>query len=189
MRKGLLVVISAPSGAGKSTLCRRLLRRRKNLVFSVSATTRHPRPGERDGKDYFFVSEAAFRAMRKRGDLVEWARVNDQYYGTTKGFLEQMRARGKDVLLDVDVQGALAVKKRFPDALLIFISAPRFSDLERRLRHRSSENEREIRVRLATARKELRLAHRYDYQVINARIPKALKRLEEILDTESCKRI
>jgi guanylate kinase len=187
--RGLLVVVSAPSGAGKSTLCRMLLKRRKNLVFSISATTRPPRPGEKDGKDYFFVSEAAFHAMRRRRELVEWAKVHDQYYyGTPKSFLERHLSQGKDVLLDVDVQGALAVKRCYPEAVLIFIRTPRFSDLERRLRHRSSESEKEIRRRLATARKELRLAPRYDYQVINDRLPRALKRLQQILNLETDKR-
>src|SRR5579863_6841060 len=141
-RRGLLVVISAGSGAGKSTLCRLLLKRRKNLVFSISATTRMPRPGEKEGRDYFFVTEAAFKAMRARGELAEWARVHGQdYYGTPRAYLEKMRARGKDVLLDIDVQGALQVKKRFPEAILIFITTPTFAELERRLRFRSSETE------------------------------------------------
>jgi guanylate kinase len=182
-----LVVVSAPSGAGKSTLCRRLLKRRKNLKFSISATTRLPRPGEKDGREYFFASEAAFRAMRKRQELIEWAQVHDHFYGTPKANLERLRAAGKDVLLDLDVQGALAVKKRFPEAVLIFINAPKFSDLERRLRHRSSETEAEIRRRLRTARNELRFAHRYDYRVVNDRVPRALKELETILNAESKK--
>jgi len=186
-KKGLLVVVSAASGAGKSTLCRRLMRHRKNLIFSVSVTTRLPRPGEKDGEDYFFVSEAAFQAMRGRKELVEWAKVHDHFYGTPKHFLDRMRAQGKDVLLDLDVQGALAVKKHFPEAVLIFIRTPKFSDLERRLRSRSSETEAEIRRRLQTARRELRFAHRYDYQVINDEIPKAEKRLDKILKIETNK--
>ncbi|OGR89919.1 MAG: guanylate kinase [Elusimicrobia bacterium RIFCSPLOWO2_01_FULL_59_12] len=185
MRKGLLVVVSAASGAGKSTLCRLLLQRRKNLKFSVSATTRLPRPGEKDGREYFFLSDAAFRAMRARGDLVEWARVHDHLYGTPKAFLSLMRARGKDVLLDLDVQGALAVKRRYPEAVLIFVRTPRFADLKKRLRSRLSETETQIRRRLKTARKELRLARRYDYQVINDRVPRALKQLDAILKTEA----
>src|SRR4051812_12844059 len=130
-RRGLLIVVSAPSGAGKSTLCRRLLRNRRSLVFSVSVTTRLPRPGEVDGKDYFFLSEAAFRAMRARRELVEWAPVHDHFYGTPRAFLEESLKKGKDVLLDLDVQGALAVKRRFPEAILIFIRTPKFSDLEK----------------------------------------------------------
>jgi guanylate kinase len=183
-KRGLLIVISAASGAGKSTLCRLLLKRRKNLKFSISATTRMPRPGEKDGREYFFVSEAAFKAMRSRQELVEWAWVHGQMYGTPKFFLEQMRNRGYDVLLDLDVQGALTVKKLYPEAVLIFIRTPRFADLERRLRNRSSETEVQIRRRLKTARKELRLVDRYDYEVINDKVPLAMKQLEKILDTE-----
>ncbi len=186
-RHGLLVVLSAGSGAGKSTLCRLLLKRRKNLLFSISVTTRHPRPGEKDGRDYFFVSEAAFEAMRRRGDLVEWATVHGQRYGTPRHSLEQMRAAGRDVLLDIDVQGAMQVKKRYPDAVLIFITTPQFADLEKRLRTRSSESEAQIRRRLADAKRELRFLHRYDYNVVNDRLQLALKRLEAILDAESTK--
>ena len=187
-RRGLLVVVSAGSGAGKSTLCRRLLKRRKNLAFSISVTTRLPRRGEKEGKDYFFVTEAAFQAMRKRRELVEWAKVHGQdYYGTPLAYLEKMRNRGKDVLLDIDVQGALQVKRRFPDAVLIFITTPTFADLERRLRSRSSESEAQIRRRLSDARHELEFLDQYDYNVVNDRIPLALKRLEAILTAESLK--
>ncbi len=185
-RKGLLIVISAGSGAGKSTLCRTLLKRRKNLVFSISATTRMPRPGEKEARDYFFVTEAAFKAMRQRGELAEWACVHTQHsYGTPRIYLERMLNQGKDVLLDIDVQGALQVKKRFPQAILIFITTPTFADLERRLRARSSETEAQIRTRLDDAKRELEFLPEYNYNVVNDRIPLALKRLEAILDAES----
>ncbi|MFA5976474.1 MAG: guanylate kinase [Elusimicrobiota bacterium] len=184
-RHGLLVVVSSGSGAGKTTLCRNLLLRRKNLVFSISATTRSPRPGERDGREYFFVSEAAFRAMRKRGELLEWADVHGQFYGTPKAFIDRMCRAGRDVLLDIDVQGALQVKRRFPEAVLIFITTATFQELGRRLRSRHSENAGEIRRRLADARRELIFLDRYDYEVVNDRIPQAVKRLETILEAES----
>ena len=187
-RQGLLIVVSAGSGAGKSTLCRLLLKRRKNLVFSISDTTRMPRPGEKDGKDYFFVSEAAFKAMRRRRELVEWANVHGHTsYGTPRAYVDRMRERGNDVLLDIDVQGALQVKRRYPEAVLIFITTPTFRDLERRLRARSSETDTQIRRRLADARRELKFLGHYDYNVVNDRIPLALKRLEAILDAESLK--
>ena len=187
-RKGLLIVVSAGSVAGKSTLCRLLLKRRRSLVFSISATTRLPRPGEKEGKDYFFVTEAAFKSMRRRGELAEWATVHGQHsYGTPRAYLDRMRAQGRDVLLDIDVQGALQVKRRYPEAVLIFITTPTFEDLGRRLRSRSSETEGQIRRRLADARRELKYLPHYDYNVVNDRIPLALKRLEAILDAESLK--
>jgi guanylate kinase len=184
-RKGSLIVVSAASGAGKSTLCKLLREKRRNLVFSVSVTTRSPRPGERDGHDYFFMSEAAFKDMRSQGQLVEWAEVHGQFYGTPRAFLEQTRNSGKDVLLDIDVQGAMQVKRLFPEAVLIFITTPTFQDLERRLRARSSESDAQIAHRLADARRELRFLPKYDYEVVNDRVPAALKRLQAILTAES----
>jgi guanylate kinase len=184
-RRGLLLVISAASGAGKSTLCRRLLRCRRDLQFSVSVTTRMPRPGEVDGKDYFFVSEAAFHAMRRRGDLLEWAVVHGHHYGTPRGFLNRTLHSGRNVLLDIDVQGAMQVKRRFPEAVLVFITTPSFNDLEKRLRGRRSESEAQIRRRLADARRELKSLPRYDYHVVNDRIADACKRLDAILTAEA----
>jgi guanylate kinase len=148
-------------------------------------TTRQPRPGERDGHDYFFVSEPAFKDMRTQGQLVEWAEVHGQFYGTPKVFLEKMRNAGKDVLLDIDVQGAMQVKRLFPEAVLIFITTPTFEDLERRLRARSSESEVQIAHRLADARRELRFLPMYYYEVVNDRIPAAVRRLDAILTAES----
>src|SRR5262249_34949541 len=140
------------------------------------------------GRDYFFVTEAAFQAMKKRGDLVEWAKVHGQdYYGTPRTYVEKMRGAAKDVLLDIDVQGAMQVKRRFPEAILIFITTPTFSEMERRLRSRSSETEGQIRQRLADAREELKYLGHYDYNVVNDRLPLALKRLDAILEAESLK--
>jgi guanylate kinase len=184
-RHGSLIVVSAGSGAGKSTLCVKLLRRRKNLKFSISATTRLPRPGERDGREYFFVTEAAFKAMRSRNELAEWANVHGNFYGTPRPFVERTLASGLDVLLDIDVQGALAVKKLFPQAVLIFITAPSFQEMERRLRARSSEREADIQRRLADAQRELKLLSRYDYHVVNDRVTQAVHRLAAILDAEA----
>jgi guanylate kinase len=183
--RGLLIVLSAASGAGKSTLCHRLLKCRPDVMFSVSVTTRMPRSGERDGRDYFFVSEAAFHAMRRRGDLLEWAKVHDHYYGTPRGFLDKTLRSGRTMLLDIDVQGAMQVKKRFPEAVLVFITTPSFNDLERRLRGRRSESEAQIRRRLADARRELKHLPRYDYHLVNDRVPDACERLNAILTAEA----
>jgi guanylate kinase len=185
IRPGSLIVISAGSGAGKSTLSQQLLRRRKNLRFSISATTRLPRPGEKDGRDYFFLTEAAFKAMRARNELLEWAKVHDYFYGTPRPFVERTLAAGHDVILDVDVQGALTIKKLFPQAVLIFITAPTFKEMERRLRARSSENEAAIQTRLADARHELKFLSHYDYHVVNDRVPHAVQGLDAILTAES----
>jgi guanylate kinase len=184
-RSGSLIVISAGSGAGKSTLSQQLLRRRKNLRFSISATTRLPRPGEKDGHDYFFLTEAAFKAMRKRNDLLEWASVHDYFYGTPRPFVERTLAAGHDVILDIDVQGALTIKKLFPRAVLIFITAPTFAEMERRLRARSSETETAIQMRLADAQHELKFLSHYDYHVVNDRVPHAVQCLDAILTAES----
>jgi len=186
--KGRLFVVSAPSGAGKSTLCRQLVSRNKNLIFSISVTTRHPRPGEKDGKEYFFVSDAAFEAMRKRNEFLEYADVHGYYYGTPRHFVEEKRKAGIDVLLDIDVQGALAVKKMCPDAILIFITTPTFKELERRLRARLSETESDIQRRLADAREELRFMDRYEHHVVNDQVPEALKQLETIVLSESIRK-
>jgi len=179
------MVISAGSGVGKSTLSRKLMKRRRNLKFSISVTTRQPRPGEKDGREYFFITEAAFKAMIARRDLVEWAKVHQHYYGTPRSFMEKHLAAGHDVILDIDVQGGLHVKKMFPDAMLIFITAPSFEEMERRLRARLSETEHDIQCRLADARRELKMLPRYDYHVVNDHVPTAVKRLAAILDAQS----
>jgi guanylate kinase len=164
-----------------------LVKKRRSLAFSTSVTTRLPRPGERDGKDYFFVTDAAFQAMRKRSELVEWAKVHDHFYGTPRGFLEHMHRQGKDLLLDIDVQGAIAVKKHFPDAVLIFITTPTFADLEKRLRARCSESEAQIQRRLTNARRELAFIPRYDYLVVNKELSGAVRDLDSIFTAETLK--
>jgi len=184
-RRGSLIVVSAGSGAGKSTLCQELVRRRKNLKFSISVTTRQPRPGEKEGYDYFFVTDAAFKAMRARKELIEWANVHGYFYGTPRPFVERALSHGQDILLDIDVQGALHVKKIFPEAVLVFITAPSFEEMEKRLRARSSETERDIQTRLADARRELKSLPKYDYHVVNDRIPNAVRRLEAIVIAQS----
>jgi len=181
---GLLIIISAPSGTGKSTLCRKLISRLPEACYSVSVTTRNPRRGEVEEKDYFFVSESEFKDKIKRGELAEWALVYGHYYGTPKDFLERNLAKGKNVILDIDVRGAMKLKKEYPQAVFIFLAPPSFSELERRLKGRGRNNEATIRKRLTNARWEIGLIGSYDYLVINDRLVDALEQLKNIVMAE-----
>jgi len=185
--KGLLIVISAPSGTGKTTLAHMLLKEFPNMEFSVSYTTRKPRPGEVNGKDYFFVDRKTFEKMVEEGDFLEWAEVYGNLYGTSKTQVLKALHEGKDVLLDIDTQGALQVKKNFPEAVLIFILPPSLKELERRLRSRGTDDEETIEKRLKIARKEIERAPLYDYIVINDFLEKAFKQLKSIVTAEKCR--
>jgi len=153
-RRGTLFVVSAPSGAGKTTLCREARLVIPDLAYSVSATTRAPRPGEVNGVDFRFISEREFRSMLERNELAEWATVHGNLYGTPSKPLEAALATGKDVLLDIDTQGAAQLRQRYREAVLIFIVAPSMAELEQRLRERGADAERDIARRLARAREE-----------------------------------
>jgi guanylate kinase len=183
-KSGLLIIISAPSGAGKSTLCRKLIEELPNACYSVSVTTRSPRRGEVEGKDYFFVSKKEFRQKVKRGELAEWALVHGHYYGTPKDFLERNMVKGKDVILDIDVRGTMRLKKRYPEAVFIFLAPPSFSELEKRLRGRGRNNETTIKKRLANARWEIERIGSYDYLVVNDQLANALRELKCIVVAE-----
>ena len=186
-RRGTLFVVSAPSGAGKTTLCREVRQRLTDLAYSVSVTTRPPRPGEMDGVDFRFVGVPEFRAMRDRGELAEWATVHGNFYGTRARSLDDALAVGRDVLLDIDTQGAAQLRDRYPDAVLIFILAPSVKDLEQRLRERRSDAEVEIERRLVRAREEIVLWRRYDYLIVNRDVKEALVELESIIMAERCR--
>ena len=181
-RRGRLFILSAPSGCGKTTVEKRLLRAKRNLKISVSATTRPPRRGERDGKDYFFISEAVFRKRRRDGAFLEWARTFGHYYATPKGFVEGVRRGGKDVLLSIDVKGAAQVKKRRPETIAIFLMPPSIAELKKRLIKRGTESGAEKRKRLKVARMEMARSRMYDYIVVNDTIPSALRQLKEIIE-------
>jgi guanylate kinase len=187
-RRGILFVISAPSGAGKTTLCRRLLRGDPRLQFSVSHTTRPRRPGERHGRDYWFVGAAEFDRLRRRGEFVEWAIVNGITYGTSARMLRRAAARGRDLVLDIDTQGAANIRRRFPDAVLIFILPPGPVALRRRLAGRGTEGAVMLARRLRLARREVGRAGRYDYLVVNERVGDALRDLRAIVAAERCRR-
>lgn len=183
-RRGSLFVVSAPSGAGKTTLCREARLRLPDLAYSVSYTTRAPRPGEIESVDFCFVSEAAFRRLRDRGEFAEWATVHGNLYGTRASVLEEALRGGHDILLDIDTQGAAQLRLRYPEAVLVFIVAPSMAELEQRLRERRSDVDREIARRLARAREEIALWRQYDYLVVNRELKDAADQLTAIVAAE-----
>ncbi len=186
MERGDLFVISAPSGTGKSTLCHRLMEETPNVGFSVSHTTRPPRRGEVDGVDYYFISEEEFMNMVDQGGFLEWAKVHDNLYGTSRASVMSMIEAGQDVLLDIDVQGAMQVRKAIPEAILIFILPPSLEILEQRLRNRGTDSEETIRLRLKNARSEMATAHRYDYIIVNDDLIRAVGDLQSIVLARRC---
>ena len=179
-------MLSGPSGVGKSTLCQKLLSSVPGLEFSVSFTTRPPRPGERDGVDYHFVSESGFRRLRSQRRFLEWARVDGQFYGTSKDQAAQALQRGADILLDIDTQGAEQVQKRFRDAVLIFVLPPGPASL--RARHRRRGTDPRVRERrLKLAHQEVLGSKRYDYLVFNDRLETAFQDVKAIILAERCR--
>ncbi len=186
-RRGSLFVVSAPSGAGKTTLCREMRQRLNDLAYSVSVTTRPPRPGEIDGTDFHFVGEPQFRAMLAGGEMAEWATVHGNLYGTPASPLEAALREGRDVLLDIDTQGAAQLRARYPEAVLIFIVAPSMADLEQRLRERRSDAGSAIATRLERARLEVPLWRRYDYLIVNRDVKEAVEQLASIIQAERCR--
>ena len=182
-----VVVVSAPSGAGKSTVLTRVLDAMPGLRFSVSHTTRGPRPGERDGVEYHFVDRAAFERLRGERRLLEWAEVHGNLYGTDTAELERARAEGVDLLLDVDVQGAAQVREKMPHAVTVFILPPSYEVLERRLRGRGQDDEPTIRRRLAAAGRELDAWVRYDYAIVNEDLDACVGALESIVQAARCR--
>jgi guanylate kinase len=182
-------IISAPSGSGKSTLVHRLLAAEPNLVFSISYTTRLPRPQEKDGIDYKFISREDFEARVAKDEFLEHADVFGNYYGTHSGALDRARSEGKDLLLDIDVQGARQLKARLPEAVTIFVLPPSREILEQRLRARSQDSEAVIQRRLKGAAEEVRNYKQYDYLLINREIDRSVARLESIVEAERMRRM
>ncbi|HAL31056.1 MAG TPA: guanylate kinase [Coriobacteriia bacterium] len=183
MQPGSLFIISGPSGAGKGTLVDRLVARVPRLWVSVSATTRLPRPGEVDGVDYVFLTPGEFERRVEAGEFLEWAEVHGNRYGTLRSTVEERLAEGVDVILEIDPQGAFQVKEQMPESVLVFITAPSLSELERRIRHRGAETDEQVRTRLETAERELRLVGTYDHVVENDDVVMATERLAGIVES------
>ncbi len=187
MDPGLLFVLSGPSGVGKGTICERLCIYRPSLEISLSLTTRSPRPGERHGRDYYFTTPERFKKLVSEGAFLEWAQVYSHFYGTLKGEAEESLARGKDLLLEIDIQGALQVKRRIAGAVLIFLAPPSAEALCARITGRATEDEVRARERLEAARHELAAYRHYDYLVVNDCVEEAAVQVNAIIEAEKCK--
>lgn len=184
-KKGILAVVSGFSGAGKGTLMKELLKRyEKQYALSISATTRQPRTGEEHGREYFFVSAADFEAMIEKEALIEYACYVGNYYGTPRSYVEEQMAAGKDVILEIEIQGALKVKEKFPETLLLFVTPPDAKELERRLRGRGTETDEVIRDRLKRAAEEAEYMHRYDYLLINDDLGTCVREMHELIQSQ-----
>jgi len=180
----LLIVVSAPSGAGKTSFCEWVVRAVPNVAYSVSHTTRPPRPQEVEGRDYFFVDGVRFRAMAERGEFAEWAEVHGHLYGTSRAQLAAHSAAGNDVILDIDTRGASILRESVPDGVFVFIVPPSWALLEARLRRRHTDAEEDIRRRLARGREEVRHYSEYQYVVVNDDFARAAEELKAIILAE-----
>ena len=187
MTKGKCFIISGPSGVGKSTVLHALMEKRKNVYFSVSATTRDPRPGEEDGVHYHFLDVDTFCQGIANDEFLEYAEVVGNFYGTPRRFVDEAMERGEDVILDIEVQGAIQVTSKRPDAVRIFIAPPSWAELERRLTDRGTDSPDKIQKRLLRAKVEFQTAHTYDYFVINNTVEEAVEELNAIMTAEHCK--
>ncbi len=186
-KRGNLYIISGPSGAGKSTVISVVMAHQHNVHFSVSATTRKPRPGEKDGMDYYFVSREKFAAMLDNGELLEFAQYVDNFYGTPRAPIEAHLEAGDDIILDIEVQGARQVKTAMPEAVAILVVPPDFDTLERRLRERGTDSESVILSRLETAKRDYQYAEVYDYIVVNDEVDHAAGEISAIMVAEKCR--
>lgn len=185
---GLLLVLSGPSGVGKGTVCKALRERMADIVYSVSATTRPPRAGEVDGVNYFFKSKEEFKQMIEEDQLLEWAEYVGNYYGTPRRFVEETLGSGRDVILEIEVQGALQVKQKFPQGIFLFLAPPDLTELQNRIVGRGTETEETIRNRMAMAKAEIELMDNYDYVVVNDVIDTACEKINAIITAEHLKK-
>lgn len=185
--KGLLIVVSGPSGAGKDTICQKLIKENSNIWMSVSMTTRKPRPLEKDGVDYFFVSSEEFENKISNGTFLEYASYNDNYYGTPKDKVEEKLNEGKDVILVIDINGAVNIKKIIPSALFIFIMPPDMETLKNRLIGRKTESKDKVVQRFITAYNEVNNYKKYNYVVVNDKVEDAVNKVKSIIQSEKCR--
>ncbi|MCD6586276.1 MAG: guanylate kinase [Desulfobacteraceae bacterium] len=178
---GNIFIISAPSGAGKTTLCNAILKKFPNLQYSISHTTRKPRTNESDGVDYFFITSDEFKQNIENGTWAEWAQVHDHFYGTSAQFIDRHLSEGKDILLDIDVNGARQILRRYPDSVTIFIMPPTFETLSQRLKHRGTDSDEIIAKRLKNAKTEIAQKDFYKHIVVNDSLPEAVEMLSAII--------
>ena len=185
--RGLLIVVSGASGTGKGTVCKKLFRALTNVHYSISATTRQPRQGEVDGREYYFISEDDFKQWIADGKFLEFAEVYGNFYGTPLTKIEERLSRGEDVLLEIDVQGALNVKRKCPDGVYIFLLPPSLDELKRRIEGRGTETPDSLKRRLKNAVAEIQVGREYDYVVVNDTVDEAVAQIEAILVAERCR--
>lgn len=187
MERGLLIVVSGASGTGKGTVCKKILDDLPQVAYSISATTRTPRPGEVDGKEYYFLSRDEFTAWIDGGKFLEFAEVYGNFYGTPLNKIEERLNRGEDILLEIDVQGALNVKRKCPDGVYIFLLPPSLEELKRRIEGRGTETPESLRRRLANAVAEIQIGREYTYVVVNDSVDRAAAQIEAIIAAEKCR--
>ncbi|HIY19816.1 MAG TPA: guanylate kinase [Candidatus Blautia avistercoris] len=187
MNKGVLAVVSGFSGSGKGTLMKALTSQYDNYALSVSATTRKPRPNEKEGREYFFKTREEFEKMISRDELIEYAQYVQNYYGTPKAYVQEQMEKGKDVILEIEIQGALEVKEKYPEAVLIFVTPPSAEELKRRLTERGTESEEVIESRLNRAYEEASYMKQYDYLLINDDLQECVENMHQMIAKEHCK--
>ncbi|MBE0450056.1 MAG: guanylate kinase [Clostridia bacterium] len=185
--KGLLIIVSGPSGAGKGTICKELIQRDESIVVSVSATTRAPRHAEVDGKSYHFITKQMFESMIENGGFLEYAEVYDNYYGTPKDFVIEKITNGENVLLEIDIQGALQVKQKYPEGIFVFVLPPSMETLKNRIVGRGSETPESLEKRMSSAYQEIEQIKNYDYFIVNDTVECSTDVLQAIITAEKCR--